>query len=480
MEYRLRVALWAAVSSDEQVEKASIPAQIEAGRRACLSLGGEEVGVYIADGYPRTGYFDLTQAARDIPPLKQCINDIQKYDVLVCKNYDRFGSLGMMLFNYFAVFNKQLYSVEQATPIFPPNEYNPNRHTGAALMIQMMGIPQIYRIAKITDAFATGIAKRVKEGKYAQRLPFGYVKVDKDTIKLDERVAPLLAKFPEWFLSGASTAEIAKRAQDSGVPSRRGMSWTPNVIKQILRSPFYAGLVYYGRGYVDKASGHYRYHKSFETFEGKHEKIWTVDTHHKIMAEFERRNAKRQTKRDYNFTGLLRCSVCSATLLIAYDSQRGTTKYWKCPNKHVHIRTDLADRLAASELVRAFSSDEPIPETREQAQDFTQRELAAVRRRLARLDQENDAGAYTPVEFAEKRKALRAREGELLDDARQKMETQRRQESRAESLETMKQLAAVFPEWIREEKPSVVKFTLAAAGIRFIVTPQKTLTIELN
>lgn len=469
----------AAVSLDEQAgDKASIPSQLEITKAAGEKLGGVFVGEYVIDGYSRTAYFNLSDALRDIPPLKQCIDDLQKWDVLIVKNFDRLGSLGMPLFYYLSLYNKQLHSVQQPTMIYPPETYRPGTDISVPSMITSAQQNQVYRIAKISDAFATGIKKRVEDGNYARRAPYGYVKVN-GTAQLVPSIAALLVKFPEWFLSGKSTIRIAALATATGVPARYGGAWNQGPVIYILKSPFYAGKVYLARGHFDKGANRYIENKSYQLYNGNHEPIWTYDTHLKILDEFERRHSRRNTRHDYNFTGLLKCSVCGKSLLISYDKYKDVRKYWRCPLTHVHISTKKVNQQVGEQLARLFSSDDPPPSRdKPGTRDYLDRELAVTRRRLKRLDEENDAGAYRMEEFIEKRKTLLAREIELLDEERQKELAARQAVERVEMFQTMRDIAPYFPRWIVEEDAALVRFHLSRV-VRITVSPDKIATVEL-
>ena len=71
----IRVVILVAVSSETQAadDKASIPHQIETCRKFIQANNGIETAVYTLDGFSRFGYYDLTKAMEDIPPLNDCL-----------------------------------------------------------------------------------------------------------------------------------------------------------------------------------------------------------------------------------------------------------------------------------------------------------------------------------------------------------------------------------------------------------------------
>lgn len=487
--YKLRVAIWAAVSTDEQAlhDKGSISMQVDACKKMAENFGAEIVGVFIADGYSRTAYYNLADAMYDIPPLKDCIEAIHTYDVLIVKNFDRLGSLGMLVYYYFNQYRKQLYSVQQATQIQDPETYNPASDISVPSMIISASQNQVYRIAKITDAFSTGVKKRVADGYYARRLPYGYVNVDEKNVAIVPHIAGLLAKFPEWYLGGLSTLAIVQKANESGVPTRSGQPWTQHVVIYILKSPFYAGKVYFARGRRDKANGKHIFFKDPELIDGKHEALWSYETHLRILDEFERRRNNKQLAHVYNLSSVLKCSICGHSLLVTYDKtktykhgkNKSTTRlYWRCPG-HVSIKKADAESQIIAGLIALFSSDAPVPNPEGTgAPNFTDRELSALHRQMTRLEQAYESGAYTVEEFTAKRKAYKAREVELLDTERQKAEVERHKSEQAELVLKMRDLIFGLPEWVTNGDPAEVRYHLLRV-VKVTAYPDKRVTVEL-
>lgn len=465
----LRYIILAAVSTDEQIDKASIPSQLELARAAGERLGGVCVGEYVIDGYSRTSYFNLSDAINDIPPLKQCLDDMQKWDLLIVKNFDRLGSLGMPIFYYLSMYNKQLHSVEQATAVYPPETYRAGRDTAVPMMLQTAGISQVYRIAKISDAFRVGISARARRGVYANAVPYGYIKVDRNTVKIDPQIAALFAQFPGWLMAGVTISEIVGRADDSGVPASEGGKWSYHQIKYILRNPFYAGKTFWGRGKKHPELGYWMPDNEAELFDGTHEAIWTWEQFQAMQAEIIRRRRSYHRKYDYNFTALLFCSVCEGKLYIGYNKKL-PHRYWRCKNHHVSMRAEKMNTLVAAELKRMILEADNAPALPEpdKLQDYSRRELSAVRRNIANLDARMDA--YEPADFIDRRKKFLTREAELLDEQKLKQESKRREGERTQAVRTLHEIAQDLGEWITDAEPSLVKYHLSRVA-RFVVAP---------
>jgi hypothetical protein len=478
-----RFAVLTAVSSDPQAsdDKDSLDHQLKTARAYGERMGGTFLQEFRIDGQSRTDYYDLSQAFSNIPALgelAQCIAR-RETDVVFVESYDRLGDLAFAFLNFLKPYRVQFRSVQQALPIEEPALYDPRKDDATVNMIATSMVVNKYRINKIVRAFEVGNPKRARDGKYGNQYPYGYLKGEGDDLILDERVAALLRQFPAWFLSGVTVSDIARRANESGLPPRLAKSWNHDTIRYILQNPFYAGKVFYGRGQKDPTTKHYKTREKYDLYDGRHEALWTWDTHLNIMAEFARRRRHKAKPSDYNFTKLLECSECGAYLSIVYSSLKPQNKFWRCLNGgHVQISQREANRQAADELVRLLKDVPYTPTPEEEARDHSQRELAKIESQFRRTEAAYDAGAYTPVEFAEKIQGLKARREELQDSARQASDARRRVEERQRSYTTMQELLPGMHKWIAEEKPRVVNFHLQRV-VRLVVQPDKTVRGEL-
>lgn len=474
-----RFCVLTAVSTPEQArgDKDSLDYQYKVARAYGERMGGAFVKLYQADGYTRSDYYDLSRAFAEIPELDKLATDATKkqFDVILLESFDRLGDIGKMLMHFLKPYRIQLRSVQQALPIDDPKIYDPGRDDSTAMMLGMSGTVNTYRIHKIVRAFAVGNPARARAGKFSIHVPYGYIKVDKNTAKVDPHIAALFVQFPGWLLSGCTINEIVHRANASGVPTKTGVPWCYKIIKYILQNPFYAGKTFHGRGYMDPIKHYTIMNESYEVYDGNHEAIWTWEQFQAMQTEIQRRRRTHYQRRDYNLTSLLLCETCGETLKISYNKE-SPRKYWRCDQRgHVSIPADRANVLVAAELKRMFLELDNVPVTDEQetAQDYSKRELVAVRRNIANLDARMDA--YEPADFIERRRKLLAREAELLDADKQKAEALRREGERQAAVRTLHEIANDLEAWIVGAPPSVVKFHLSRVA-RFTVSLERKVT----
>jgi hypothetical protein len=479
-DFNFRFVVLTCVSTEQQAieGRESLPHQLRTAKEYGEQNGGIFIREYRADGYSRTGYYDLTKAFNDAPPLGELARDATQdtFDVVLLESYDRLGDLGFMLWNFLKPYRKQLRSVQQTLPIMDPSKYDPRQDDITPTMLNNSANTNVYRIHKINRAFAVGNRRRAQDGKYTTKIPYGYIKVDKDTVKLDDNVAALLVNFPRWFLRGDSYSSIVERANASGIPTREGYKWRDSGIKYILRNPFYAGKTSYDKG--DWIKGNYIIKPDAEFHDGNHEPLWDWDTFHKITAEFDRRRTTRTVKQDYNLTGLIQCSECDEKLHISYSNSRPTPRYWRCENKHVNINADRANEMVADEIIRLYADHEIIEPTPEKVRDFSRRGLIELNRWEAKLtDTFRTTDAYTPDAYADEMRKIRSRRAELENEQRQLEEAQSKANDRRETISTVRELVPYIHQWIGEEKPSLVKYILSKT-VTLTAYPDKTIKAD--
>jgi DNA invertase Pin-like site-specific DNA recombinase len=305
----MRFAVWSAVSTEEQAQDHdSLANQVRDCRVYGERMGGVETcGPFVADGYSRSFYEGLSEAMADIPPLREAIEAAEhnQYDVLIVRYFERLGVVAYPVFLRLGKYRKQLRSVQEPTPIFPPEEYNHAKDEATSMMIHMAGVKQDYRINRLINNLRESMPRRIREGLTPSRVPFGYVYVNnKRPPELDPTKAAHLVQARDMLLAGESYVEIGKLL---GVHRSR--------VPTVLGNPYYAGVVSYNKSYIQR-SGTGRKQipqpvSKWTTGEGKHKAIFTREEHEEIRAEIERREElKRRANVGFIFTGLLRCAVC--------------------------------------------------------------------------------------------------------------------------------------------------------------------------
>lgn len=187
------------------------------------------------------------------------------------------------------------------------------------------------------------------------KVPFGYA-YDKDSkqFSIIEDEAQVVLHIYDLYESVKSLTTVAKSLNEKGVRSRTGKPWNPTTVRTMLTNPFYAGTYRYN--YRDESS------KSF-TVKDKDEWVLVLD-HHPAIVTPERQEiiavmlqSKQrgwagagmtyQRKNIHIFAGLLKCGCCGYTMIASPDRERSDgwrpsvykcsrqRRFGDCDNKYV-------------------------------------------------------------------------------------------------------------------------------------------------
>lgn len=468
MTARFKYACLAAVSKEEQAteDHDSLDYQVKVSRAFGDHMGGVFTRDYRAEGFSRSGWWDLTPALEQCEGFFELARDARRhsFDVVIVENYDRLGDLAFAFFNYFQGIGApyiQLRSVVQKLMIEEPETYHPRRDESTVNAIADALKVNKYRTDKIFRGFDMGNAKRAREGKYATQIPYGYVKIDKSTVKPDPVVAPLLQKMVEMYLSGSTMSQVVRYANESGIRSKKGGKWWDHVVEMMFKNPFYSGKTFFKRWNPDEKGNYRMRQETPELYDGKHEALWPHDTYLKLVAEISRRHRFILQPRDYNFTGLLLCSECGEVLHITYNPKSPQHRYWRCDNKHVSIKVEHANEMVAAEISRLLNDTEYNRAPKAEARDFTEKSIRAVDAQIRRLDEAYKFGSHEPEDYALERQSLVKRRAELMNEAQQEEEARRRL-SEYEKVEIdLRAIQDNLAGWIAEWNPREVKYNLS-------------------
>lgn len=426
-KHGFRWAAFASVSTDEQAQDHdSLSNQIRDCKEFAERLGGvQTAGPYIADGYSRTGYTDLSVAMAEIPPLAEAIKAAERneYDVLFVRYFDRLGDIANNTFIKFKILRKQLRSVQEATPIFPPDLYEPSKDDATATMIHVGGIKQDARINRLINNRKENMPKRVRDGLAVGHPVYGYRYVSRhEPHQLVEENAAKILQARDLFMRGGSYYAVADMLEVSR-----------NTARHILSNPYYAGVIKYGMTSIRPEGGfkNHRVHHSQDKWtvgQGKHQAIFTVAEHEAILAEMERRREtnKNATVR-HVFSGLLRCDVCG-------DSLRQTSRkpMIVCRSggyKHVaYLRPDFM-QLMAERIKAELERDEPLPASvqSEDKSELLQQALANIKKKRAKIHDGFEAGLYDTVEASKRIRKLESESEQIRKDIERLKKARERQ-----------------------------------------------------
>ena len=201
------------------------------------------------------------------------------------------------------------------------------------------------------------LAAKQKNGDFIGAwAPYGYRKREDDPhkLELDEATAPVVRQIFRWRAEGVSVTQIARRLNDSGVPSPsaylyntgvcktekyNGVSWYVQTVKNLLSRQVYIGHMVQGRKRQSFYENRGQYKKPREEWivvENTHEPLIDRETFDKVQELARRKNAEyfenlgRFTHLE-NTENILKGLVCCADCkrpLVRYKNVSHEKKLW--------------------------------------------------------------------------------------------------------------------------------------------------------
>jgi DNA invertase Pin-like site-specific DNA recombinase len=279
-------------------------------------------------------------------------------------------------------------------------------YTGTGDSKFMLAI-QFGAATKMTDDLSVGVKRGCREllaeGRLPGAPPLGYLKIrdgmgfksGAGKVIPDPERSPLLQQFFHDILSGAVSVTVAwQRARDAGLTTRKtahksGKPVSLNYMFDLVRNPFYAGLIRYDG----------------ETYQGVHEPMITPAQFRTIQRLATRGDAPRPSHHEFAFTGVLRCGECGGERAMVGEQhvKRSGLRfvYYRCGRRRKGLeicRTKpVAERLlldAATAGLRAITISSEVGHWTLDAIDWwlTERggeehaETAALDRQIRELD----------------------------------------------------------------------------------------------
>ncbi|SDP80570.1 recombinase family protein [Desulforhopalus singaporensis] len=230
-----------------------------------------------------------------------------------------------------------------------------------------------------------GFYGRLKQGFYPLPAPIGYKDMGGGKTKeIDLVYGPLVRKTFELYCTGkygiiSLTEEMNKR----GLRGRKGGKVTKTGIANILRNPFYIGMM--------------KIKRTDEVFAGSHKPIVSKVLFNKTQQILDGRTHKRVIKHDFHFKRMLKCAHCKYSII--GERQKGHI-YYRCHTKGCPTKTIRQEII--ENVLRQFSADialtgSQLDEIREIAQkslekgnDFRNKTITELKFKKTVLDDKLD------------------------------------------------------------------------------------------
>ena len=332
-----RVAIYARVSTTEQAEEGySIDEQ-----ERLLSDWCSKNGYIIHNVYADRGISGKSIKKR--PALKQLLDDANKklFDIVLVWKTNRLARNILDLLKIVEAFNQNYISFRSYT------ENHETETSSGKLQFHMMAAIAEFERNTISENVKMGMLARAREGKWNGGRVLGYDLEDASTqgnkrkhtnLVINEKEAQTVRKIFELYTSGFGYKAIANRINQEGHRGKKGKPFSISTIKTILENPVYIGMIRYDvrRNWTDKRRGDINPNPVLE--KGQHEAIISQVTWEKAQQILKQRAHKpnRVHGGTFPFTGVLRCPVCGAGMVVSRtvnklkDGTRKTLEYYAC------------------------------------------------------------------------------------------------------------------------------------------------------
>jgi DNA invertase Pin-like site-specific DNA recombinase len=327
-----KVGAYARLSKDDGVdsESESISTQKAIISDYVKERGWKIAKTYVDDGYSGTNF--------NRPQFQAMIKDIEAglIDCVITKDLSRLGrnylDCGLYLEVFFPENNVRYISI---------NDGVDTQNKSAMDITPFRNILNDMYAADVSMKIKSAYRARFNKGKFMGTTPpYGYIKdpADHNQLIIDENVAPVVRKIFDLALEGNGIAKIRHRINDQNIlrPAAYAVEqgftgfnhhfkdneqnryiWSENSVRQILRSPVYAGhLTGYKRPAINMKSSKRpsRLPEEWETVNNTHEGIVSQKTFDTVQRLITSRRAKNKSGFDNVFAGIIKCADCGYQL----------------------------------------------------------------------------------------------------------------------------------------------------------------------
>ena len=357
----MKIALYARVSTNRQMQSQSIEQQIERLREAVAKHPDWELAeehIYRDDGYTgsklnRPGLDRLRDAAR-----------MAAFELVLVTVPDRLARK----YVHQVLLIEELHKLGCAIQFLdrPMKDDDPHDQ----LLLQIRGAVAEYERSLIAERMRRGRQTKLRAGTLLPwtRAPYGYIldperPRDPSRVRIDPVKANIVQQIFAWYTDPETPASlywVAKRLSEQQIPTPRGgIRWNVATVRGILRSPTYTGVAYSGRTRPAPA----RQRKSALLPVGRGESIqptpqeeWIAVSVPAIISQetFDAAQARLETNKqmarrnnkshEYLLRGLVSCGQCR---LASTGRTQGEYHYYVCRGRTDALRAAKGERCTA-------------------------------------------------------------------------------------------------------------------------------------
>lgn len=277
--------------------------------------------------------------------------------------------------------------------------------------------------------------------------------------------------------SGKDSTKIARLCNDRGYKTKRGNRFERRTIDYILRNPFYAGMVLWNG----------------TEFQGSHPIHHTLEEHQSRIRLMDMRKRPAGSRNvstcKHWLSGLIKCSVCGATMAYGGSAACRTFTCWKYTKgfhnepstisvkKMETVFFEALDKILDTGVVNLRYKG-PVIDDQEDMILIIQKELAKMELREKRIREAYEAGIDSLEEYKEYKNRLKKQRMELEQELAE-LENQPEETEAPDIEETLRQIRSVKDMLLDPKVDFEVKGTFVRSIIDEIVFDRATKSIEV-
>ena len=250
-------------------------------------------------------------------------------------------------------------------------------------------------IRNLREETKKGFYGRLKQGFYPIPAPLGYLDQGAGKPKMpDSEKAPLVKEIFRLYATGEySLNQLAACLAEKGLKNREGGYLSRNGLSNILRNPFYIGLMHIKR--------------TGETFVGNHEPLIAKSLFDTVQGIIDGKKKKGTGRHDFLFRRIFTCQICNRSYV--GENQKGSN-YYRCHScKDSCLREEALMKeirqifrpilLCPEELEEASLIVEEMKESRMEAKEIAKKDILLRQEKCkSRLDRLTDAYVDNVIE----------------------------------------------------------------------------------
>ena len=425
----MKVALYARVSSERQAEKdLSISSQLKALREYAKRNECEVYHEFVDEAESartanRPAFQEMIALARQKP---------RPFEVILVWKLSRFARNREDSILYKSLLRKRGIQVVSVSE-------NIDDSASGKLLEGMIEVIDEFYSHNLSQETKRGMRENARRGYLNGGVPpIGYtakeVAVGGNTKRVlipDAMYAPVIRRVFEMYVGGKGIKEIAKTLNEEGLKTNQGRSWSTSLIYNILKREVYTGT-HIWRPTKGEAEEEVRIEDNHPALI---EKKLFQDAQKVLQARSPKVRHPRTVSSQYLLSGLVRCAGCGAAWG-GHSAKSGAHHYYACTNHIKKGKTVCDAKLHRKERLERFVIDrlkahvlteenltrllrlvnEELEKTKESSGEqltILDKKLTDVARRLGKLYDALETGAFDMHDLAPRIKSLRAEQEQL-------------------------------------------------------------------